>query len=76
MRVPIRRKGGSVPFSLQHQKFPIADAHDRENALKRGGGMILEKLDDKSEAEIMGAAKWQADEVYDRQWAANLCSKR
>ena len=34
--------------------------------------MILEKLDDKMEAQIAQAAKWQADEVYDREWAASL----
>src|SRR6266480_1588113 len=47
-------------------------AHDREHALKRGGGMILQKLDDKLEAQIARAAKWQADEVYDREWASSL----
>ena len=67
-----REKGRFRSFLLKVLKNFVADAHDRENALKRGGGMILEKLDDKSEAEITGAAKWQADEVYDRQWAATL----
>jgi hypothetical protein len=34
--------------------------------------MILENLDDNVEAQITGGAKWQADEVYDREWAASL----
>jgi RNA polymerase sigma-70 factor (ECF subfamily) len=59
-------------FLLTALKNFIADARDREHALKRGGGMILEKLDDKTEAQIARAAKWQADEVYDREWAASL----
>jgi RNA polymerase sigma factor (sigma-70 family) len=67
-----REKGRFRSFLLAALKNFIADAHDREHALKRGGGMILEKLDDKSEAEITRAAKWQADEVYDRQWADTL----
>jgi len=67
-----REKGRFRSFLLAALKNFIADAHDRQRALKRGGGMILVKLDDKSEAEITRAAKWQADEVYDRQWAATL----
>jgi hypothetical protein len=35
--------------------------------------MILEKLDDMTDARIaQRAAKWQADEVYDREWATSL----
>ena len=67
-----RGKGRFRSFLLAALKNFIADARDREHALKRGGGMILEKLDEKSEAEITRATKWQADEVYDREWAATL----
>jgi RNA polymerase sigma factor (sigma-70 family) len=67
-----REKGRFRSFLLAALKNFIADARDREHALKRGGGMILQKLDDKSEAEIAQAGKWRADEVYDRQWAATL----
>jgi hypothetical protein len=38
--------------------------------------MTLEKLDDKAiaeaETQIGRATKWQADEIYDREWAASL----
>jgi len=34
--------------------------------------MILANLDDNVEAQITRGAKWQADEVYDREWAAAL----
>jgi RNA polymerase sigma-70 factor (ECF subfamily) len=34
--------------------------------------MILENLDDNVEAQIARGAKWQADEVYDHEWAASL----
>ena len=67
-----RDRGRFRAFLLAALKHFIADARDRQHALKRGGGMILEKLDDKTEAQIARAAKWQADEVYDREWAASL----
>jgi RNA polymerase sigma-70 factor (ECF subfamily) len=40
--------------------------------LKRGGGMVPENLNDNAEAQVARGAKWQADEVYDREWAASL----
>ncbi len=67
-----REKGRFRTFLLTVLKNFIADARDREHALKRGGGMVFEKLDDTSEAEITRGAKWQADEIYDREWAATL----
>jgi RNA polymerase sigma-70 factor (ECF subfamily) len=67
-----REKGRFRSFLLAALKNFIADARDREHALKRGGGMILAELDEKLEAQIARAAKWQADEVYDREWAASL----
>jgi RNA polymerase sigma-70 factor (ECF subfamily) len=66
------KKGRFRSFLLGALKHFIADARDREHALKRGGGIILENLDDNVEAQIAGGAKWQADEVYDREWAASL----
>jgi DNA-directed RNA polymerase specialized sigma24 family protein len=65
-------KGRFRAFLLTALKNFIADARDRQHALKRGGGMILEKLDERTETQIERAAKWQADEVYDREWAASL----
>jgi RNA polymerase sigma factor (sigma-70 family) len=71
-----REKGRFRSFLLGVLKHFIADARDRRRALKRGGGMILQNLDDKAiaeaEARIGRAAKWQAEEVYDREWAASL----
>ncbi len=71
-----REKGRFRSFLLGALKHFIADARDRRQALKRGGGMILVKLDDKAiaeaEAQIARATKWQTDDVYDREWAASL----
>jgi RNA polymerase sigma-70 factor (ECF subfamily) len=67
-----REKGRFRSFLLIALKNFAADARDREHALKRGGGMILAQLDDQAETQIERAAKWQADEVYDREWAASL----
>jgi RNA polymerase sigma factor (sigma-70 family) len=66
------KKGRFRSYLLTAVKHFIADAREREHALKRGGGMILENLDGNAEAQIAGGAKWQADEVYDREWAASL----
>lgn len=67
-----REKGRFRAFLLAAMKNFIADARDRDHALKRGGGLIPERLDDKTEAQIARDAKWPADEVYDREWAASL----
>ena len=71
-----REKGRFRSFLLGTLKHFIADVRDRGRALKRGGGMILENLDDKAIAEaetrVAQAAKWQAEEIYDREWAALL----
>jgi hypothetical protein len=65
-------KGRFRSFLLVALKHFVADAREREHALKRGGGMILENLDGNVEAQIARGAKWQADEVYDREWATSL----
>jgi RNA polymerase sigma factor (sigma-70 family) len=71
-----REKGRFRSFLLGALKHFIADARDRGQALKRGGRMNLVKLDDKAiaeaEAQIARATNWQADDVYDREWAASL----
>jgi DNA-directed RNA polymerase specialized sigma24 family protein len=71
-----REKGRFRSFLLGALKHFVADVRDRGRALKRGGGMILQNLDDKAIAEaetrVAQATKWQADEVYDREWAALL----
>jgi RNA polymerase sigma-70 factor (ECF subfamily) len=67
-----REKGRFRSFLLIALKHFVADTREREHALKRGGGMILENLDDSAEAQTARGAKWQADEVYDREWAASL----
>jgi RNA polymerase sigma factor (sigma-70 family) len=71
-----REKGRFRSFLLGTLKHFIADAHDRGRALKRGGGMILQSLDDQAtaeaEAQIARATKWQPEEIYDREWAALL----
>ena len=71
-----REKGRFRSFLLGGLKHFIADARDRRRALKRGGGIIPENLDEnaiaEAEAQIARSTKWQADEVYDREWAASL----
>jgi hypothetical protein len=67
-----REKGRFRAYLLTALKNFIADAHEREHALKRGEGMVLANLDDNVEAQIARRASWQADEVYDREWAASL----
>jgi RNA polymerase sigma factor (sigma-70 family) len=71
-----REKGRFRSFLLGTLKHFVADVRDRGRALKRGGGMILQNLDDKATAEaevqIARATKLQAEEVYDREWAALL----
>src|SRR5207249_7248629 len=46
-----REKGRFRSFLLGTLKHFIADVRDRGRALKRGGGMILQNLDDKATAE-------------------------
>src|SRR5216110_2735518 len=69
-------KGRFRSFLLGTLKHFVADVRDHGRALKRGGGMILQNLDDKAtaeaEAHIARATKWQAEELYDREWAALL----
>jgi len=69
-------KGRFRSFLLGTLKHFVADVRDHGRALKRGGGMILENLDDKAtaeaEAHIARATKWQAEELYDREWASLL----
>ena len=71
-----REKGRFRSFLLGALKHFDADTRDRGHALKRGGGMVLEKLDEKAiaeaETQIARAAKWQANEVYDSEWARSL----
>ncbi len=71
-----REKGRFRSFLLGTLKHFVADVRDRGRALKRGGGMILQNLDDQATAEaesqIARATKWQPEEVYDREWAALL----
>jgi RNA polymerase sigma-70 factor (ECF subfamily) len=67
-----RDKGRFRSFLLVALKHFIADTRDREHALKRGGGMIRENLDGNIQAQIAREARWQADEVYDREWATSL----
>jgi RNA polymerase sigma factor (sigma-70 family) len=71
-----RDKGRFRSFLLGALKHYAADVYDRGRALKRGGGMILQSLDDQAtgeaEAQIARATKWQPEEIYDREWAALL----
>lgn len=71
-----REKGRFRSFLLGALKHFIADARDRRYALKRGGGIAPGNLDEnaiaEAEAQIARTTKWQAHQVYDREWAASL----
>ena len=71
-----REKGRFRSFLLGTLKHFVANVRDRERAQKRGGGMIPEQLDEKAiaelEAQVGRTEKWNADHVYEREWAASL----
>ena len=71
-----RDKGRFRSFLLGALKHFVADVHDRKQALKRGGGMIIASLHDEAtaeaEAQLARATNWQPEELYDREWAALL----
>ena len=71
-----REKGRFRSFLLGTLRHFVANTRDRDRAQKRGGGIIAEQLDDNAiaeiEAQVDRAAKWNADHVYEREWAASL----
>ena len=68
-----REKGRFRSFLLGALKHFVADARDREQAQKRGGGKIREPFDEatisEAENQVARNERWQADRVYDREWA-------
>ena len=71
-----REKGRFRSFLLGTLKHFVANTRDRGRTQKRGGGMIPEHLDEKAiaelEAQVGQAANWNADHVYEREWAISL----
>ena len=71
-----REKGRFRSFLLGALKHFVADARDRDQAQKRGGGKIREPFDEATIAEAENQVgrnqRWQADRVYDREWAESL----
>jgi RNA polymerase sigma-70 factor (ECF subfamily) len=71
-----RDKGRFRSFLLGALKHFVADARDREQAQKRGGGKIREPFDEatisEAENQVARNERWQADRVYDREWAETL----
>ena len=71
-----REKGRFRSFLLGALKHFAANARDRERAQKRGGGIVPEQFDERVvsevEAQVGRAARWKADHVYEREWAASL----
>jgi len=71
-----REKGRFRSFLLGALKHFVADARDREQAQKRGGGKIREPFDEatisEAENQVARNQRWQADLVYDRAWAETL----
>jgi len=70
------KKGRFRSFLLGALKHFVADARDREHAQKRGGGRIRERFDEatisEAENQVARNERWQADRVYDREWAETL----
>ena len=70
------KKGRFRSFLLGALKHFVADARDREHAQKRGGGKIREPFDEatisEAENQVARNERWQADRVYDREWAETL----
>lgn len=73
---PDREKGRFRSFLLGALKHFVADARDREQAQKRGGGKIREPFDEaaisEAENQVAHNARWDAQRVYDREWAETL----
>jgi DNA-directed RNA polymerase specialized sigma24 family protein len=71
-----REKGRFRSFLLGALKHFVADERDREQAQKRGGGKIREPFDEatisEAENQVVRNERWQADRVYDREWAETL----
>jgi len=71
-----REKGRFRSFLLGALKHFVADARDREQAQKRGRGKIREPFDEATISEVENQVarneRWQADRVYDREWAETL----
>ena len=71
-----REKGPFRSFLLGALKHFVADARDHEQAQKRGGGKIREPFDEatisEAENQVARNQRWQADRVYDREWAETL----
>ena len=69
-------KGRFRAFLLAALKNFIADARDRQHALKRGGGMILESLDDETETQIAQLPNGRPTRFMIENGRRLLCAKR
>ena len=71
-----RERGRFRSFLLGGLKHFVANARDREQAQKRGGGKIREEFDDaamdEAERQVGRNERWDAHLVYDREWAETL----
>jgi len=71
-----RERGRFRSFLLGGLKHFVADARDREQAQKRGGGKIREVFDetaiDEAERQVARNERWGAHLVYDHEWAETL----
>ena len=69
-------KGRFRSFLLGALKHFVADARDRDQAQKRGGGKVHEPFDEaiiaEAENQVARNERWQPDMVYDRAWAETL----
>jgi RNA polymerase sigma factor (sigma-70 family) len=78
---PDPERGRFRSYVLGALKHFLADLRDREHALKRGGGAVLESLDasaDESSAlntEVADASMQQPDTGFDREWALNVMAR-
>lgn len=70
-------RGRFRSFLLGAVKHFLADMHDREHALKRGGGQVAVPLDaeDPGVPELPDPASPPSDAVFDREWAVTLVNR-
>ena len=70
-------RGRFRSFLLGAVKHFLADMHDRENAVKRGGGAVAVPLDadDTGAPELPDPASPPSDTVFDREWAVALVNR-
>lgn len=76
LQVADRNRGRFRTFLLTCLKNLLANEHDREQALKRGGGRKVLSLDVENAERVLGAGTVaDPDREFERQWAADVLGR-